>query len=265
MNFDFTDDQSDIKRTAKDLLAKRSTWERVRACAESGAYDDRRGAALGQRGGPGSAIPAAAGGGGHGMDELVILLEDGGARILTCADAEIESIATIDPTRRYARVSGTGEPLAGDVSAGVQAATVAISAEMVGVCQRALEMTLDYVRDRKQFGTPVGAYQAVSHRCAAMLLGTESARSTTLYAAWAADADAERLPEASALAKAAASDAAREVTSSAIQAHGGIGFTWEADVHWLYKRAQLDAALLGGARSHRAHLAQIVGARLRAA
>jgi alkylation response protein AidB-like acyl-CoA dehydrogenase len=94
-----------------------------------------------------------------------------------------------------------------------------------------------------------------------MLLETEKARSTAAFAAWTADSDSERLAEAAAMAKAAASDAGREVTASAIQAHGGIGFTWEADVHWLYKRAQLDAALLGGAKSHRARLAAILARR----
>src|SRR5581483_6281579 len=101
-----------------------------------------------------------------------------------------------------------------------------------------------------------------SHRCAQMLLHTESARSTAYFAAWAADADPDRLPEAAALAAAAAGDGGREVTASAIQAHGGIGFTWEADVHWLYKRAQLDSALLGGGPSHRATLARIAAQRV---
>jgi alkylation response protein AidB-like acyl-CoA dehydrogenase len=91
-----------------------------------------------------------------------------------------------------------------------------------------------------------------------MLLETEKARSTAANAAWAADADPAQLAEAAAMAKAAASDAGREVTGSAIQAHGGIGFTWEADVHWLYKRAYIDAALLGGAKRHRARLAAIL-------
>ena len=140
----------------------------------------------------------------------------------------------------------SGEPLAGG-SAGRDRVRAAIAAEVVGVCQRALDMTVEYVKERKQFGVPVGSFQAVSHRCAQMLLHTESARSTAYFAAWAADADQARLPEAAALAAAAAADGGRDVTASAIQAHGGIGFTWEADVHWLYKRAQLDAALLGGA------------------
>ena len=119
-------------------------------------------------------------------------------------------------------------------------------------------MTLDYVKERKQFGVPVGSFQAVSHKCAEMLLETEKARSTTAQAAWCAEADPERLPETAAMAKAAASDAGRNVTATAIQAHGGIGFTWEADVHWLFKRAQLDAGLLGGAKRQRARLAGLL-------
>jgi alkylation response protein AidB-like acyl-CoA dehydrogenase len=119
-------------------------------------------------------------------------------------------------------------------------------------------MTVAYVKERKQFGVPVGSYQAVSHRCAQMLLDTEKARALTAFAAWAADADPQRLGEAAAMAKAAASEAGVEVTASAIQAHGGIGFTWEADVHWLYKRALVDASLLGAAKRQRAHLAGIL-------
>ena len=171
------------------------------------------------------------------------------------AGADVEALDPIDSTRRFAAVrGGDGQALAAGAADRVRAA---LAAEVVGVCQRALDMTLAYVKERRQFGVPVGAFQAVSHRCAQMLLGTESARSTAYFAAWAADADASRLAEAAALAAAAAADAGRDVTGSAIQAHGGIGFTWEADVHWLYKRAQLDAALLGGARRHRAALARI--------
>jgi alkylation response protein AidB-like acyl-CoA dehydrogenase len=204
-----------------------------------------------------------------GADAHVIVLaeEDGSGRVLDAAQAEVAAFAAIDPTRSAARVSDprdAGEPLAGDVSAGVDRALVAVSSELVGVCERSLEMTVAYVKERKQFGVPVGAYQAVSHRCAQMLLDTEKARSTAAFAAWTADADPEHLAEAAAMAKAAASDAGREVTASAIQAHGGIGFTWEADVHWLYKRAQLDARLLGGAARQRARLAAILADRVAA-
>jgi len=96
-----------------------------------------------------------------------------------------------------------------------------------------------------------------------MLLHTEGARSVTYYAAWAADADRSLLEEAAALAKSSASKAGVEVTASAIQAHGGIGFTWEADVHWFYKRAQMDAAYLGGTKTHRAKLTELAAAAAR--
>jgi alkylation response protein AidB-like acyl-CoA dehydrogenase len=197
--------------------------------------------------------------GGEGAD-VIVVVGDGEARVVEGSEAQ--PAASIDSTRPAARVpEGAGEPLPGDVAAAVDRALVAVAAELVGVCDRALEMTVAYVKERRQFGTPVGAYQAVSHRCAQMLLDTEGARAAVSFAAWAADADPERLPEAAAMAKAAASDAGREVTAAAIQLHGGIGFTWEADVHWLFKRAQLDAALLGGASAHRARLARIAATR----
>jgi alkylation response protein AidB-like acyl-CoA dehydrogenase len=204
--------------------------------------------------------------GGAEAGVIVLVEDDGSGRIVTPRDAEVTAIAAIDPTRSAARVSageGAGEALE-DGCPGLGRALVAVSSELVGVCDRALEMTVAYVKERKQFGVPVGAYQAVSHRCAQMLLDTEKARSTAAFAAWAADADPEQLAEAAAMAKAAASDAGRDVTASAIQAHGGIGFTWEADVHWLLKRAQLDAALLGGAKRHRARLAEILADRVSA-
>jgi alkylation response protein AidB-like acyl-CoA dehydrogenase len=196
---------------------------------------------------------------GHEAD-LVILIDGDTASVLTGPRAEL--LATIDPTRRYARLrsaDGANEPLADGVAARVHAA---VAAEVVGVSQRALEMTLDYVKDRKQFGVPVGSFQAVAHRCAQMLLHTESARSTAYFAAWAADAEPSRLAEGAALAGAAAATAGREVSASAIQAHGGIGFTWEADVHWLYKRGEIDRALLGGAGRHLAALARAAAERV---
>jgi len=336
MDFGLSDDQRDIQRTARELLAERARPERVRELAEAGRSDDELWRELGELGWAGIAVPEEDGGQGLGSIELAILSEElgrslapvpflpsvmaaaliehggspaqrerwlpelasgavrgaiaqaeaggaelviggaqadvlvlvedeGVARLLSAEEAELTPIASIDPTRSAARVTateGAGEELGGEVAGGLDRALVAISAELVGVCDRALEMTVAYVKERRQFGVPVGSYQAVSHRCAQMLLDTEKARSSTAFAAWTADADPERLAEAAAAAKAAASDAGREVTASAIQAHGGIGFTWEADVHWLYKRAQLDAALLGGARYHRHRLAGLLASRV---
>jgi alkylation response protein AidB-like acyl-CoA dehydrogenase len=208
------------------------------------------------RGGVGTAELVADGDGA----DVVVVLDGDEARLLEAPRPE--TVVTVDATRRFARVDGAGEPLSPGASGRILAA---VSAELVGVCQRALDMTLEYVKERKQFGVPVGSFQAVAHRCAQMLLHTESVRSTAYFAAWAADADPERLAEAAALAGAAAADGGREVTASAIQAHGGIGFTWEADVHWLFKRAQLNAQLLGGAARHRAVLARAAAARVRVA
>src|SRR5581483_7872841 len=133
-----------------------------------------------------------------------------------------------------------GESL-GDLSAAVDHALVVVAAELVGVMQRSLDMAVEYVKDRKQFGVPVGSFQAVQHRAAQMLLDTEGGRGAVYYGAWAAAGAPERLKEAGAMAKAWTSQAAKATTAAAIQLHGGIGFTWEANLHWLYKRAQLDA------------------------
>ena len=200
--------------------------------------------------------------------QVIVLIDDDTATVVAAQDAEIEAIEAIDPTRSAGRVTvpaGAGEALEGDARAAIDRALIVIAAELVGVAQAALDMTTEYVKERKQFGTPVGAYQAVSHRCAQMLLDTERARVLTSFASWAADAEPERLAEGAAMAKAAASSGAKEVTNAAIQMHGGIGFTWEADVHWLFKRAQVSADLLGGAGLHRRRLAGIAAEQVAAA
>jgi alkylation response protein AidB-like acyl-CoA dehydrogenase len=135
---------------------------------------------------------------------------------------------------------------------------VAIAAESTGVAQRALEMAVAYAKDRQQFGRPIGAYQAVSHRCAQMLLETENARSAVYGAAWAADAEPESLPLAAAMAKAYASDAGWRVPDASIQVHGGIGFTWEHDLHFFLKRGRANAATFGDAKWHRERVADLV-------
>ena len=189
-----------------------------------------------------------------GGAELVVVAQ-GSEAALAGPDA-VEAVDAIDPTRTHGTAATlSGDPLGGDVEAGLHRAAIAVSAELVGLCRRALEDTVAYVKDRRQFGVPVGGFQAVQHAAALMLRDTEAARVATYHAAWAADAAPERLAGAAAMAKAAASDAGRSVTAAAVQLHGGIGFTWEADVHWLLKRAQVDAALLGAGGLHRSRLA----------
>ena len=192
---------------------------------------------------------------------FVVLFETGSAPVHETAAAEVEQLDTIDSTRRYFRVtpSGDGEPLDGDLRGAWQRIEVALAAELVGISQRALEMAVEYAKERKQFDRPIGAYQGVSHRCAQMMLETESARAAMLYAGWTADNEPESLPLAASMAKAYAADAGWRVTASSLQVHGGIGFTWEHDLHWFLKRARADGALFGSAREHRDRVAELAG------
>ena len=191
----------------------------------------------------------------------ILVLNDGeGARLVEPSEATLEPLNLIDTTRAYSRVTADGgDPLPGDVSVAVDIGTVALSAELVGLAQRALEIGTEYAKEREQFGRPIGAYQAVSHRLAEMLWDVEEARSLTYYAAWAADSQPETLPLAASMAKARASDSATSVTHEAIQTLGGIGFTWEHDVHFLLKRARVAASLLGSSRLHRERVAELAG------
>ncbi|MGH2951870.1 MAG: acyl-CoA dehydrogenase family protein [Solirubrobacterales bacterium] len=193
----------------------------------------------------------------------ILVLGDGdgdGARLVEPADASLERLDLIDSTRAYFRVSAEGgDALPGEIASAVDKGAVALAAELVGVAQRALDMAVAYAKEREQFGRPIGAYQAVSHRLAAMLWDTEEARSLTYYAAWVADAEPESLALAASMAKARASDAATSVTHDAIQTLGGIGFTWEHDIHFLLKRAKVGAQLLGTSREHRDRVAALSG------
>jgi alkylation response protein AidB-like acyl-CoA dehydrogenase len=200
-------------------------------------------------------------------DVEVVVLYDAAAETAVVAPAsEVSSsrVDTIDSTRRFSRVEpleggealtgGRGEP--GEAIAPI---AIALSAELVGVSQRAMEMAVEYAKDRQQFGRPIGAYQAVAHRCAQMLLEVEGARSATLYAAWTADFEPSSLQLAASMAKAYSSDCGWRVTASALQVHGGIGFTWEHDLHFFLKRAKTDGHLFGSAREHRERVAELAG------
>jgi alkylation response protein AidB-like acyl-CoA dehydrogenase len=196
----------------------------------------------------------------EGAAVLVLSGGEDEALLVEAGSASIEPLDLVDTTRRYFMVSAEGgDPIPGDVEAAADRSVVALAAELVGVAQRALEMAVAYAKEREQFGRPIGAYQAVSHRCAQMLYDVEESRSLTYYAAWCAGAEPESLPLAASMAKARASDAARSVTAAALQVFGGIGFTWEHDIHFLLKRARVSAELLGTARQHRERVASLVG------
>lgn len=330
MDFDFSDEQREIKSTAHEFLASRFKPEHVRELAGSDSpYSDEDWKAISELGWPGIAIAEEHGGEGLGTVELVILQEElgyfcapspfianalagaaieaagsddqkgkwlpgiasgeargsaemtcdpdpilgaakgasilvmangNGAKLVEPEEAELERIDMIDSTRAYFRVKAEGgEDMPGDIAHAGSVGTIAMSAELVGIAQRALDMSVAYAKERQQFGRPIGAYQAVSHRLAEMLWAVEEARSLTYSAAWAADSDPELVPIAASMAKARASDAATSVTHDAIQTLGGIGFTWEHDVHFFLKRARASAQMMGSSRMHRDRVAGLAG------
>ncbi|HEX4733188.1 MAG TPA: acyl-CoA dehydrogenase family protein [Thermoleophilaceae bacterium] len=191
--------------------------------------------------------------------DFIVLLDGTEATLVERGDAEVEAIDAIDPTRRYAAVTANGGESLGDVSRGRDLIALATAAELVGISQRVMEMAIEYAKDRKQFDRPIGAYQAVSHACADMLKQVEGSRSLVYYAGWAADAAPDEFSLAASMAKAYASDAGWQVSASALQVHGGIGFTWEHDLHWFLKRAKTDGVLYGSARDHRERVAELAG------
>ena len=192
--------------------------------------------------------------------DVVVTFDGEGALLAPSSEVDFEPFKAIDSTRSYGLVSeAAGERLPGDVDPGRDRLAVAIAAELTGIAQRTLEMAVEYARERQQFGRPIGAYQAVSHRCAAMLLATEESRSLTYYAAWTADAEPESLPLAAAMAGARAGDAGWEVPASALQVFGGIGFTWEHDLQFWLKRGRVAGRMLGTPSDHRERVADLSG------
>ncbi len=200
---------------------------------------------------------------GQGEDGITLFLVKGRPKGLT-----VKPLETLDMTRRWYELKFDGVELSAESLMGqadkawprlkraLEWSTAAICAEMVGGVQKVLETSTEYAKTRHQFGKPIGIYQAVSHKLADMLVLSESGRSATYYAAWAVDADAPDRALASSMAKAYVSDAYRKVAGDGIQVHGGIGFTWEHDMHLYFKRAKSSEVTLGDATYHRELVAQ---------
>ncbi len=183
---------------------------------------------------------------------------------------EVKLLPTMDQTRKLCEVGlkdavvpagalvgpkGGAWPVIARV---IQRATVALSAEMCGGAQRVLDMTTEYAKIRVAFGKPIGTYQGVKHKAADMLVDVENAKSLTYYAAWTVDENAPEAALAASMAKAYASDAYRNVAGTGIQLHGGIGFTWEHDLHLYFKRAKSSEFTFGDATYHRERVAQLI-------
>lgn len=175
---------------------------------------------------------------------------------LTVDGSRKESSVVLDgaPARRLAAPDATDA-----VAEAVDRLTIAAVVDGVGAASRALELSLEYAKERRQFGVPVGSFQAVQHLCADMLRAVELARAAGYYACWAADAaSAEERHRAATLALAHSADALYQVGASAVQVHAGIGFTWEHDIHLFYKRLLTLQHFAGGTVDQLEELASIV-------
>ena len=196
-------------------------------------------------------------------DWIIVVASDGAFLVDAKAPGiRIQPMLSMDLTRKLYSVrldDVPGEKL-GETAAlsrphGI--ATVALAAEMVGGMQRTLDITVEYAKTRKQFGKPIGIFQAVQHQCADMYLETEGARSAVYYAAWALQHRASDAAAAVSVAKLYTSDASRTVGNRGIQVHGGMGFTWENDLHLYYRRAKASETAFGDATFHRERLARL--------
>jgi len=215
---------------------------------------------------------------GHTADWIVVAARRGapdGPLVLAVVPGDAPGLAArpvafTDATRKLAELSFAGVAVPNDALLGtardatpaleatLDAARVALGAEMAGLGQRVLDLSVAHAKTREQFGRPIGSFQAIQHKCADMLLRVENMRSAAWYAAWAL---AEGEPDAHAaacMAQAYAAEACARVAGDGIQIHGGLGYTWEQDLHLYYKRAKADEVALGGAVEHRELVARAV-------
>jgi alkylation response protein AidB-like acyl-CoA dehydrogenase len=213
-------------------------------------------------------------------DEVVVVArlsgtqgDDGVGAFVVPRDAlALDPVATLDPSRRLARLTldgvrvgvdrCLGEPgraTSGALRRAVEVATAALALEMVGTCQAIFDVTLEYAKQREQFGVPIGSFQAIKHKFADMLVALERARATGYFATLTIAEDDDRRALAVSTAKAAAGDCARLIAKEGIQIHGGIGYTWEHDMHLYVRRVKAGAALFGTAPQHRARVADLIG------
>ena len=212
---------------------------------------------------------------GHSADLLILAARDADGRTgLFFADGSAAGVSrralpTMDQTRRLAAVElddlrlPASACLATDAARALQQivdrACVALAAEQVGGAQRCLDLAVAYAKEREQFGRPIGSFQAIKHKAADMMIELESARSAAYYAACIADEGGDELASVASLAKAYCSDTYFRCAADCLQIHGGVGFTWEYDVHLYFKRARATEQLLGAPSWHRERVAQEIG------
>lgn len=174
----------------------------------------------------------------HGdVADVVVAVDDG--RLVRWTDVTCEALTPLDPTRRLARLTPAGSTVIGPDPGLADTAAILLAAEQIGAAARCLELTVDYTKQRVQFGRPIGSFQALKHRMADLYVAVQSARAVV------GEAIGRPGPTTAALARLAASEAFCTVAGEAIQLHGGIAITWEHDIQLYFKRAYSSAQLLG--------------------
>ncbi len=200
---------------------------------------------------------------GHALDDVRFYLIDSKS-----AGVEIKLLKSLDLTRRVCAVElkdvrvNANLELQGGASAFrrmIDIASVAVAADSIGGTERALEMAVEYSKVREQFGKPIGSFQALKHAAAEIVSELEPARALLWYAAYTLDAEPKAAPRAAAMAKARLSEVYSRTTDKAVLMHGGIGFTWEHDIHLWFKRSRFDESYFGSPPYHRERVAQLGG------
>lgn len=195
-----------------------------------------------------------------------------GAFVVPVAACTVTPLDAVDPSRLLATLTfdgvtvdaahtlgSPGPRTAAAIRRALDIATVALALDAIGAAQQLFDVSLDYVKQREQFGVPVGSFQAIKHKFADLLVLLERARALGYYAALTIAEDDAEQSLASAMAKAAAGDVATRMAKEGIQLHGGIGYTWESDVHLYVRRLQSDAILFGTSEHHRRQVAELIG------
>jgi alkylation response protein AidB-like acyl-CoA dehydrogenase len=218
---------------------------------------------------------------GHSADKLLVAArtpgssgEDGISVFLLGGNEEgvtRKVLPTMDQTRRQAEITLSAVRVGADACLGkpgaawpglrraLDLAAIGLAAEQVGGAQKCLDMSVQYAKEREQFGRPIGSFQAIKHKCADMMVAVESARSALYYAACIADDGSDDLSSNASLAKAWCSESYFQCAGDSIQIHGGVGFTWEYDPHLHFKRARASESFLGDPAYHRERVAAHLG------
>jgi alkylation response protein AidB-like acyl-CoA dehydrogenase len=202
------------------------------------------------------------------VDTIAVVARTGdrtGLFAIAPGDATIDPLTAVDGSRSLATVELDGTPATAigeptdRLGRALEEAAIALALEMVGTAQTIFDITLEYAKHRFQFGVPIGSFQAVKHKLANMMVAIERARATCYFAAATIAEDDPRRALAASMAKAAAGDAQRLVGQDGIQLLGGIGYTWEHDMHLYVKRVRSSEPLFGNAAFHRAKVADHLG------